>query len=455
MVKVCMRYRFVPILSLLSFCMLVLPGFAAGDPGFLGKQGREGKVLSTPPGPTIGSIERVILSNMMTNGFDTKANKGQGALWINWHYGTKPLQTNFDSTGTPVGAGEDKFADLRYLHALWLYRSRFRSSHQVAQEVARYTRVVRFEFAGHPDGQAWIFDEFVDLYRLSKDAFYKQAARDEVGYLEKAFYHASQNAYYRVSRAHPRGYYRVDYALAAGCALLEAGKIFGHTPWTRDGKAILAFVSSHAYVAADHVFASEMDQVLLRNGALNPVETFFYERDTQGQVFDGARVHVSQVAQEVHSLLKAEQLTGDGTLKVLAQALLSPLDAHANPLGWWDGQHMGFYGSLHFPGKTIVHPGAPVVDKTVKESEGHLALLEAFQPASALIRGTYSSMEQAMLDVVTKSAYYKAGHGYLAVEASDWKPLVLSQGKREDWVAARAMSRALEVLVMVSFKVLP
>ena len=167
-------------------------------------------------------------------------------------------------------------------------------------------------------------------------------------------------------------------------------------------------------------------------------------------MINGGRVTVGLAAQEILSLLDAYTVTNDETLLDKAQELLAPFRAHPNTLGLWDSHHLGYYAALTFPGKTIAHPGTPVLSKKTKQGGPQLLMLEAFQVANPLTDGTYTGMVMAMEQVAVNKAYYTAGHGYLDQETADWKPLMLqtgnNAGKAEDWVTTEAMGIALQAL---------
>jgi hypothetical protein len=55
---------------------------------------------------SIQDIEIDLLTNIKDNGFDSDAN-GLGGLWVNWRYGTRPLQTNINGTGESDGKNVD------------------------------------------------------------------------------------------------------------------------------------------------------------------------------------------------------------------------------------------------------------------------------------------------------------------------------------------------------------
>ncbi len=443
-------------LFLLMMLSMALPSFATGRP----TPGVQSRVLflptptTTAPPTDAASIVVDVLQNMQTNGFDAQANDGLGGLWLNWRYGTEPLQTNFDEDGNANGSmipsQQDRLADLRYVHALWVYKTQHPEDTQFDDELMKYTSIVKAEFSGHPDERGWVFDTLIDLYHLSHDSFYNQTAKAEVMYLDTAHFHRSLGAYYKTSSSHPRGYYPVDEALETGSALLQAGSLFHHKQWSKDGKTILAFVEQHAFLSHYHLFASYMDNVLLKSGKLNPTETFFRGTDQGGHLINGGQVTVGLAGQEILSLLHAYQVTNDETLLDKVQESLAPLLAKPNALGLWDSHHLGYYVALTFPGKTIAHPGTPVLSKKTKQGGQQLLMLEAFEVADTLTDGQYTSMVIAMEKVAVDKAYYTAGHGYLDKETADWRPLVLQSGNNAgeagDWVTTEAMGIALEAL---------
>ena len=436
------------VVFLLVFVSTAMPGSAAG---------RSTRTSAIPRTDVAGVVVDV-LHNMQSNGFDAEANDGQGGLWLNWRYGTDPLQTNFDATGFANGSEvppqQDRLADLRYVENLWLYTRQHPDDTQFESELMKYTTIVKAEFSDHPDERGWVFDTLMTIYHLSHDSFYKQAAQAEAQFLDTAHFHRKLGAYYKTSSSHPHGYYPVNEALETGAALLQAGSLLNHAQWSKDGKTILAFVEKHAFLSHYHVFASYMDNVLLPNGKLNPMETFFRGTDQGGQLINGGRITVVLAAQEILSFLDAYNVTSDETLLDTAQELLSPFRARPNALGLWDSHHLGYYAALTFPGKTIAHPGTPVLSKKTKQGGQQLLMLEAFQLANTLTSGEFSSMVTAMQQVAITKALYATGHGYLDQETADWKPLVLPSGDKagetEDWVTTEAMGMALEALQSVS-----
>jgi len=193
-----------------------------------------------------------------------------------------------------------------------------------------------------------------------------------------------------------------------------------------------------------------MDNVLLPNGKLNPTETFFRGIDLRGKLIKDGQITVALAGQEILSPLEAYSIISDETLFSKVKELLSPLRAQTNALGLWDNHHLGYYGSLTFPGKTIAHPGRPVLNKKTKQGGEQLFMLTVFQEAETLSGGAFSSMVTALQQVALKKAFYAAGHGYLGQNSADWKPLVLQSGDNagevENWVTSEAMGMALEAL---------
>ena len=442
------------VLFLMVLLSTAMPGFAAGNAKHTPRLLFLPIPTATIPPMDVESIVVDVLQNMQTNGFDAQANDGLGGLWLNWRYGSQPLQTNFDAAGNSEGSlvppQQNRPTDLRYVQNLWIYKTQHPDDTQFDSELMTYTAIVKHEFSNQPDERGWVFDTLVNLSHLSHDSFYQQAAKAEAKYLDTAHFHRSVGAYFKTSSSHPHGYYPVDEALEAGYALLQAGFLFHHKQWSKDGKTILAFVEKHAFLSHYHVFASYMDNVLLKSGKLNPTETFFRGTDQGGQMINGGRITVGLAAQEILSLLDAYAVTSDETLQDLAQELLAPFRAHPNTLGLWDSHHLGYYAALTFPGKTIAHPGTPVLSKKTKQGGPQLLMLEAFQVANPLTDGTYTGMVMAMEQVAVNKAYYTAGHGYLDQETADWKPLMLqtgdNAGKAEDWVTTEAMGIALQAL---------
>ena len=66
-------------------------------------------------------------------------------------------------------------------------------------------------------------------------------------------------------------------------------------------------------------------------------------------------------------------------------------------------------------------------------------MLQAFAVANRLTANRYKAMEDLLVQVAVKQAYYAPGHGVLYEMSSDWKPLPLKAGGQEDWVTSEAI----------------
>ncbi len=404
------------------------------------------------PGDADGVI-LAVLENIQANGFnaDPSLNGGLGGLYINWRYGTQPLQTDFNGSGETDDASgasprHDRLTDLRYLHVLLLYRHLHTGDTRFDGEIARYTAIVKAEFAGARDERGWLYDELVDLYRLSGDAFFQETARGLADYYATSLYHPASGAVYKVSSDQPNGYYRVDLALEVGAALAQAGTTFARPDWVADGKQVIAFVYTHAYVPAYHAFMEQMSNVLAPDGTPNAVETI--ERGLYGHThIEGGGVRMGEVAQIILSLLHAYMTTHDRAYLDDATSLIDPLTARANTLGLWDSANLGYFAAVVFPGTDVAHVGTPKAQTTVKESGRQLQMLEAFSVANLLTNNRYQDMQDALAQVAARRAYFASGHGYLYQMTSDWRVMPLKNGQPQDWVTTEAMGIALEGLL--------
>jgi hypothetical protein len=87
-----------------------------------------------------------------------------GGLWVNWRYGTRPLQTNVNGTGEPDDTNvspprHDELTDLRYIHNLWSYKRQNPADTSFNREIARYTPIIKREFAHSHNERGWLYDE--------------------------------------------------------------------------------------------------------------------------------------------------------------------------------------------------------------------------------------------------------------------------------------------------------
>ena len=114
------------------------------------------------------------------------------------------------------------------------------------------------------------------------------------------------------------------------------------------------FVYSHAYIAPYHTFASQMDNVLLPDGSVNPYQTFF-SGTTKNYKSRGEHILVGAVAQIAISLPDAYEVTHQKDFLNKATDLLDPYALPANPLGMWIQSTEATTSPVNFKG-TFLQP---------------------------------------------------------------------------------------------------
>jgi hypothetical protein len=404
----------------------------------------------------------VVISNMLCNIRDNgfapckNINDGLGGLWINWRYGTSPLQVNFQSNGTtdpPIDCSttsasprHDELTDLRYLHNLLSYQHRHPADTNFDADVVRYTAIVQAEFTGTHNDRGWVYDEeFIPMWQLTGDAFFKTNALGLISYYTNHWYHDAVKGIYDASKGtNGLGYYRADLALEIGCALVHAGILFTNSEWVREGTNAVEFLYQHAYLTNYNLFLRDMENILLTNGTANPNPTIYRSGDT-----DGGTIRISPIGQEALALLHVYlvasnqpfgQLYLNRTIK-----LLDGLDQDKNTLGLWDTVYGGYFGGLKFPGTVYPNVGTPSYINDTKEGGRQLDMLQAYHVANAVTANRYAATEAALLDVAVNKAYYAPGHGVIYEVNNNWTPRVLSNGL-EDWVTTEAMGIVTEAL---------
>lgn len=402
------------------------------------------------------AVALAMLKNIQENGFDSdpRINGGLGGLWINWRTGTKPLQVNFNGSGSPDKIDpprHDLFTDFRYLHNLLSWKHQHPQDTQFDGEIKRFNAIVKREFANTHDQRGWLYDELMDVWRLSGDDFFRATARGLAEYYATKEIHADIGAIYKTSDRNPRGYYRVDNALEAGCALVMAGVEFKQPDWTAKGERLVNFVYGHAYLRDEHIFLNLMDEVRLSNGAANPNEKIYREPYRNYEV-NGGVVRFGNVGQEALSLLHAYVVTTNTVYLDRANDLLMPLTAEKNQLGLWDAQNSGYFNGVEFGGSDFQNPGRPKLLAGKKESGRQFHMLQAFHVANRLTGGKYQDMENAMLRVLLDKAYYAQGRGIVYEMAPDWSLLKIKNRGVEDWVTSEAMGCAMLALFSLSEK---
>ncbi len=398
---------------------------------------------------TIQSIEVDLLTNIKDNGFD---GSGPGGLWVNWRYGTQPLQTNINGTGEPDGVSvspprHDELTDLRYIHNLWSYKRQNPRDTRFDGEIARYTLIIKSEFAHAHNERGWLYDEAIALYQLTHDSFYRDMAFSLASSYARA-YNARVGSIFQTSVDHPHGSYRVDMVLEEGCALIQAGTFFQRPEWQQIGASIVNFVYTHAYIVQYHTFADQMDTVLRPDGTVNPDEQF-YAGQTKNYTVDGSSTHMGEISQIAISLLDTFSTTHEQDFLTRATTLLDTYALPANPLHMWDTSNDGYFFAAHFRGSTPRHPGEVFVTTKVKEAGRQMIMLQAFHLADILTGNRYKAMEDLMLQVALKDAYYAPGHGVLYEVHADWTPLTFHNGTLNNAVTTEAMGAELESLFAV------
>ena len=460
-------YTLVCTICILAIASLFFANyFHSGKPGKPNNQGTQGQPTATAgqtptrtvnvdTNPALHAIEVDILNNIKTYGFDNdpSVNNGLGGLWINWRYGTNPLQVDVNGTGeTDEASGNalrhDPLTDLRYIHNLWSYKIQNPNDHQFDSEIARYTPIIKYEFANSQNERGWLFDELIALYNLSQDTFYKDTALSLARSYVKNF-HSDVGSIYKINSDHPQGSYRVDLVLESGCALIQAGTLFNNQEWVQKGTSIVNFVYTHAYIPQYHTFPNQMDQVHSPDGSVNPQEPFYYDDTRQHYAVNGRQMQMGNISQIIISLLHVFQLTHNQDFLNKATDLLDPLSLPGNALGMWDTTHGGYHFSASFTGNVPAQPGSVTISKTRKEAGRQVLILAAFHLANQLANQRYQNMEARMLNVATQDVYIPSLHGSIYLTNPDWTPPTFKNGTLNNMVTTEAMGAELESLFVV------
>lgn len=373
---------------------------------------------------------------------------GLGGLWVNWRTGTQPLQVNFNGSGEPDGAKvspprHDPLTDLRYLHNLQSWKHQHPADTQFDDELKRYTAIVKRQFGNTTDERGWLYDELVDMARLSGDAFFRNTARSLAAFYATKV-QADIGAIYKTRKEKPGGYYRVDLALESGCALVQASTEFNQPEWKAKGEQLVDFVYAHAYLRDVHLFPTQMDEVRLPDGSANPNERF-YREPFRHYFVNGGIVRFGGIGQIILSLLHTAIVTQEPKWLERANDILAPLTAKNNPLGLWDEKDGGYFAGVEFNGPDFKNPGKPKLLDKSKESGRQFHMLQAFHVANQLTNGRYRDMEDAMLRVLVDKAYDRKGRGIFYEVQADWTPRKMKVGVG-DWVTTEAMGCAMMAL---------
>jgi hypothetical protein len=400
----------------------------------------------------VDTVIHTVLANIAMNGFDPLVNNGLGGLWIDWRYGSVPLQTNGGActvtngvpTCTTTPPAHDRLTDLRYLHNLLSYQNLYPQDTEFTGEIRRYTAIVKAEFATCTDTRGWIYDEWIAIYNLSHDNFFKQCAYTIANYYDTQWYHPAVGAIYQTSSAYPWGFYRTEDAIGMGAALIEAGVTFNQPKWISDGRTALAFLRQHAYLTQYHVYLHLLTNVLLPNGTANPTETILHTSAANGGVVRAAAIGAEAVA-----LLHAYLASHDSQYLQQATDLLNVLSPTTNPLGLWDTTNQGYFYGVQFRGPDYAHISGFTVRDHEKEAGRQMQVLRACHLADLLTNNQFQSMESLLVQVAISKAYYAPGHGYLYSVEPDWSPHQ-RHGQVKNFVTTEAMGIALEALLSLN-----
>lgn len=256
-----------------------------------------------------------LLRNMRDNGYNHCPGPANG-MYVNWRYGTVPLQVNFTSAGTTDPSPcdrHDRLTDLRFLHNLLHYRRLFPADREFDSTIAQYTAIVKADFADGADDRGWAYFEFAQMAKLSPDPFFASTAagliRNWLGGQPVA----------------DRG----DWAVEQAAAMIYHGRLHHDDALVRTGFSRLAIAYRTYYNAQYHMILS------------------------QGQVKSG------EVGQEI------EDLTWAG-LPGAAHDLLNGIQS-----AMWDHQHGGYIFKVDF------RTTPPTFDATTKETGRQAEMLDA------------------------------------------------------------------------------
>ena len=256
-----------------------------------------------------------MLRNMRDNGYNHCPGAANG-MYVNWRYGTVPLQVNFTSAGntdTSPCDRHDRLTDLRFLHNLLHYRRLFPADPEFDPTIAQYTAIVKADFADSADDRGWVYFEFAQMATLDADPFFAGTAagliRNWLGGQPVA----------------DRG----DWAVEQAAAIIYHGRLHHDEALVRAGFNRLASAYRTYYNAQYHMILS------------------------QGQVKSG------EVGQEIEDLEWAG-------LPGAARDLLNGIQSRM-----WDHQHGGYIFSIDF------RTSPPTVNTGTKETGRQAEMLDA------------------------------------------------------------------------------
>jgi hypothetical protein len=419
--------------------------------------GTAATVVTTATDPAVHAVELDIMNNIKSYGFnpDPSINNGLGGLYINWRYGSNPLQTNVNGTGetddtTGATLRHDDLTDLRYLHNLWSYKVENPGDSRFDSELNRYTPIIKHEFENTHNERGWIYDILIDIYALSHDSFYKDAAFSLTQNYAKTYDPKIGTIYKKNTTTNQQGSYRVDNVLEAGCALVQAGTLSGNSDWIQKGKNVINFIYAHAYLPQYHTFPAQIGQVLQANGQLNPQQPFYSGLSNQHYNVDGSIMRMGNISQIIISLLDTYQVTREQDYLNKSIALLDALSLPGNSLDMWDSSNGGYFYDVKFSGSSPSNPGTPSVDKNRKEAGRQAIMLQAYHLADKLSNNRYNNMEEKMKEATLKGIYQPDIHGATYLVNSDWSFQKFKNGTYNNMDTTEAMGAVLESLFFLS-----
>jgi hypothetical protein len=414
-------------------------------------------ITLTPVSPIVHAVELDIMNNIKAHGFhaDPGINNGMGGLYINWRYGSNPLQANVNGTGeTDDTSGatlrHDDLTDLRYLHNLWSYKIENPGDTSFDSEMSRYTPIIKHEFENTHNERGWIYDILIDIYTLSHDSFYKDAAMSLAQSYAKAYNPAIGMIYKKNSTTNTLGSYRTDNTLEAGCALLQAGTLTNNADWIQKGKNVIDFLYKHAYIAQYHTFPAQIGHVLQANGQLNPQQPFYAGLSNQNYNVDGSIVRMGNISQIIISLLDTYQVTHEQDYLNKATDLLDALSLPHNELKMWDTTNGGYFYDLKFSGSSPSQLGTVSVDTKRKEAGRQAIMLQVYHLADKLTNNRYQDMENRMRDTALNDIYSASIHGATYLVNTDWSFQKFKNGTYNNMDTTEAMGAELESLFFLS-----
>jgi len=410
---------------------------------------------------TMSSLETTVLTNMQQDGIETlpNVNNGLGGLWINWQATASATTSNWtetpynECTATPSDSctnnppREDPLTDIRYLHNLYSYKNQTGST-SFDSQITTWNQITKTEYTNTRNQRGWIYDELIDLYRLSGDSWYANTADQLVNYYVNNYYNTTCNCLVeKVNSTYPTGWYRPGDMLTAATAMIQEGERVGNQTWITDGYNSFNFIYNHAFLSSYDIFPEQMTGIFTDStlSTVNSNETFEYQYGSPTDRKRGTDIQMGEISQEAQMMVHAYQLTGDTLFKTVGEKMLDAETSSTNTLGLWDSTNGGYYFGITFSGSTINNPGTPTINTGEKEIGRQLIMLQTFHEADQAFGDSsrYASMETSLENLATDQMYYAPQSGYL-YRMSPTFGLMTDKGNPENWVTSEADGAVLE-----------